>query len=99
MTIRTFGFVLLASCSAASASQPTLSDRVSAQRAIERVAWTHRTGARPDFEIVSSPSAVEARVRRSLSESVALERLWGEPLTATRLRRELDRMAKASRMP
>jgi len=76
-----------------------LARRVAAQREIERVYWTHRTGARASFEVAVPDDVVERKVRRGLAESVALEQIWGERLSAYRLRRELDRMVRASRLP
>ena len=90
---------LLTFSTRSTASPLSFDERVRAQLALERVAWSHREGTKAPFETAAPLSTVELKVRRSLSESVALERIWGDTLTAARLRRELDRMARASRLP
>ena len=46
------------------------------------------------------PRAVlETRVRTALKQSLALETLWGTPVTAAMLRRESERMTRETRLP
>lgn len=92
--------VLAASApSGAQARELTFEDRVSAQESIERVYYAHQIGTRKPFEAAVARGVLEAKVRRYLAQSVALETLWRTPITADALRRELERMASNTRMP
>lgn len=91
--------VLAVAGSAANARDLTLEQRVEAQEAIERVYAAHREGARRSFEEAAPRSLIEAKVRTHLKQSVALERFWHTPLTATMLDRELERMLRNTAMP
>jgi N-acetylneuraminic acid mutarotase len=77
----------------------TFADRVRAQEAIERLYYRHQIGATKPFEEAVSRAAIEAKVRRYLEESIALETLWKTPITDDALQRELERMAGGTRMP
>ena len=77
----------------------TLAQRVEAQRAIERVYFIHRSGSARQFEDAVPDTLLEAKVRTSLAQSVALEEFWNTPVTETMLRREVQRMIGGSRMP
>src|SRR5262245_21404716 len=74
-------------------------ERVRAQEAIERVYYSHQIGTTKAFEEAVPRSVLEGKVRRSLQESVALDRFWKTPITDLMLERELERMASGSRMP
>ncbi|HJQ98998.1 MAG TPA: hypothetical protein VJ826_11845 [Candidatus Polarisedimenticolaceae bacterium] len=84
-------------CASSQAGALSIEERISGQTAVERVQWTHRTGEKPSFEDVIRSGAIEEKVRRSLAQSVALEEVWGDKLSAYRLRREVDRMTRGSR--
>jgi hypothetical protein len=71
---------------AAVARDLTFEDRVRAQEAIERVYYAHQIGATKSFEEAVPREAIEAKVRRHLKLSVALEQLWNAPVTAAMLR-------------
>src|SRR5262249_2886244 len=83
----------------------TFEDRVAAERAIERVYWSHRIwpaenpGPKPPLEAVLSDAAIRARVEDGLRKSSALERLWGRPIDAAQLEAEVARMAHDTRDP
>src|SRR2546425_9943764 len=74
-------------------------DRVGAQRAIERVYYSHQLGARRSFEEAVRQDILEAKVRTYLRETVALRTFWGVTVTDDMLRAELKRMSLQSRMP
>ena len=75
------------------------SERVHAQRAIERVYYSHQIGTTLPFEHAYPQSVIERKVRDSLKQSAALEAYWGTRITAEALRRETERMARHTRMP
>src|SRR5712675_365209 len=77
----------------------TFAQRVEAQRAIERVYYIHHSGGARGFEEAVPDALLAEKVRTSLAESVALEEYWGTPVTATMLRREVERMTAGSRLP
>ena len=82
-------------------TQRTLSfaDRVHVQETIERLYYRHQIGATKTFDEAVPHAVIEAKVRRYLEESAALEAYWHTPITDEALQRELDRMAGATRMP
>jgi N-acetylneuraminic acid mutarotase len=77
----------------------TFEDRVRAQEAIERVYYSHQSGATKPFEQAVPRSAIEKKVRTYLKRSAALEVYWRTPVTALMLEREAERQARESRMP
>ena len=77
----------------------TFGDRVRAQEAIERVYYSHQIGATKPFEKAVPREVIEAKVRRYLKLSVALENLWNAPVTAAMLEGETTRIARRTRMP
>jgi hypothetical protein len=83
----------------AGARDLTFEDRVRAQEAIERVYYSHQIGATKSFEEAVPREAIEAKVRRYLKLSVALEQLWNMPVTAAMLDGETQRIAGGTRMP
>jgi len=89
----------LASAGAASASALTFEDRVRAQEAIERVSYAHQIGVSMPFEEAVPREVLERKVRTYLEQSSALERYWHTPVTAEMLSREVERMARETRMP
>src|SRR5262245_42806361 len=91
--------VLLGDGSAAARRELALGDRIACQRAIEEVYYRHQVGATRPFEEAVPDELVERKVRRSLKQSVALEELWGTPVTAPMLEDELNRIRTASRLP
>src|SRR3989304_10098692 len=74
-------------------------DRVRAQEAIERVYYSHQIGATKPFEETVPRAVIVAKVEKYLKQSVALEKFWNTPVTAEMLQRELERMARGTRMP
>ena len=98
-----FRFCLLALLSStiggAAARHLTFEDRVAAQTAIERVYYSHQTGATLPFETAVPEAVIREKVRNYLRQSLALERFWATPVTAAMLRVEMQRMAAGSRMP
>src|SRR5262245_40279710 len=84
---------------AASHDDLTFEDRVRAQAALERVAYSHQIGVVKPFEDAVHREVIEAKVRRSLRLSIALEKIWDTPVTAAMLEREADRLAQGTRLP
>ncbi|HEX4823484.1 MAG TPA: hypothetical protein VFV19_04195 [Candidatus Polarisedimenticolaceae bacterium] len=77
----------------------TFEDRVRAQEAIERVYYRHQIGTTKPFEEAVPRSVLEAKVRKSLEETAALQTYWKTSVTDLMLDRELERMANGTRMP
>jgi hypothetical protein len=95
--------LLLIANAAALAAQPahltlTFEDRMRAQEAIERVYYSYQVGATIPFEQAVPREALQKKVIETLKRSVALEALWGTPVTAEMLRSELDRISRDSRL-
>src|SRR5262249_40710858 len=88
----------LATTSVTFASDLTFEQRVDAQRAIERVYYSHQIGATLPFEEAVPQDLLEKKVRTYLKESVALEQIWHTPVTAEMLRAETERIVKNTRM-
>lgn len=84
---------------AAHARDLSLDDRVRAQEAIDRVAYSHQLGAKLPFEEAVPRDAIERKVRNYLAQSAALETIWDAPITDEMLGAELERMARGTRMP
>ena len=86
----------LLSLAAAPATRRGLSfeERVSAQRAIERVYYDHQVGTRRSFDEAVPRAVLERKVETYLKQSVAPERFWHTPVTADMLRRESERIAR-----
>lgn len=81
------------------ARELTFEERVQAQEAIERVYYSHQLEATKWFEEAVPRTILEHEVRTYLTQSVALERFWHTPITSEALRKELERMARGSRLP
>jgi len=77
----------------------TFDERVQAQAAIERVYHSHRTGSTESFEELVPRRLLKEKVRSYLERSVALEEFWNTPVTAAMLEREIQRMARDTKMP
>ncbi|HEV8199939.1 MAG TPA: MopE-related protein [Candidatus Polarisedimenticolia bacterium] len=77
----------------------TFEERVRAQDAIERTYYSGQIGATMSFEAAVPPDLLERKVHAYLEKSAALETLWKTPITATMLRRELERMVEQTQMP
>jgi hypothetical protein len=91
---------VVASTGAVPSGRPlTLEERVQAQAAIERVYYSHQIGAARPFEEAVPVSALREKALRALRVSAALQKYWDTPITTDSLRRELERMTAASRMP
>jgi hypothetical protein len=83
-----------------SATRPlTFEERVRAQEVIERFGYGYQTGARLSFEQAVPRSVIENKVRRSISQSRALEERWGRPITERMLQAELERIATRTKFP
>ncbi len=77
----------------------TLRERVEAQRAIERIYYSHQIGTTVAFEQAVPEAVLEAKVRTYLKQTDALERFWGTHIDAEALHRESKRIAERTRMP
>ena len=89
----------IAVSAAAESSDLGFAQRLRAQEAIERFYYSHQTGATRPFEQVFTRERLERKVRTYLEQSVALEQIWGIPVTAEMLRNEVERMARHTRLP
>src|SRR5262249_15434929 len=93
----------LACLSLAPASRPardlTFAQRVDAQRAIERVYYSHQIDAKQPFDEAIPASLLEKKVHDTLQQSAALEKFWNAPITGEMLHRELERITAATRYP
>jgi hypothetical protein len=84
---------------------PTFDERVSYQRAIEKVYWGHRIwpkerpDAKPSLDAVMSSAQLESKVADYLRDSQALADYWQRPITAEQLQAEMDRMAQHTKNP
>src|SRR5580765_987152 len=82
----------------------TFAQRVSYQRAIEEVCWSHRIwptenrNPKPLLDAVISQSQLENKVADYLRDSLALEG-YGKSITAEQLQTEMDRMARNTKQP
>ncbi len=81
------------------ARELSLTERFEAQRAIDRIYYSHQIGATEPFEQAVPREVSEAKVRAALKLSVALETLWSRPLTASMLEAELQRIQDATKAP
>ncbi len=77
----------------------TFDERVEAQKKIERVYYAHQLGTRPPFDEIASRERLERKVRTYVEQSVALDQIWGVPLTADALAREWQRIARSTSFP
>ncbi len=77
----------------------TFESRVEAQRAIERVYHSHRSGQPPPLGRTVPREVIENKVRTYLRQSRALEEIWNTPVTAEMLQAELRRIARSTRLP
>ena len=77
----------------------TFEERVEAQEAIDRVYYSHQSGATRSFEEAVPRAVLEEKVRKYLKQTAALEKYWSTPMTGEMLERELARMARDTRMP
>ena len=91
--------VLSAAGLGGSSPQLTFEQRVAAQRAIERVYYSHQAGTTRPFDEALPREVLEQRVRTYLQQSVALEVFWKAPVTAEALRAELRRISNQSQLP
>ena len=91
--------VVLLQVGAPFAGELTIRARIEAQRAIERVYYSHQNGATLPFDQAVPEQLLDKKVRLYLKQSAALEKLWKAPITAEALRREMERIAQDTRMP
>src|SRR5262245_43862133 len=81
------------------ARELSFEERVDAQRAIERVYYSHQIGATRPFELAVSSQLIERKVRTYLRQSAALESFWHTSVTAAALKAEAHRISERTRMP
>ncbi len=77
----------------------TFEDRVRAQEAIERVYYSHQVGTTVPFEEAVPRALLEKKVRKYLEQTAALDVHRKTAVTDAMLQRELERMARGSKMP
>jgi N-acetylneuraminic acid mutarotase len=87
------------------ASALTFAERVASQRLIEEVYWRHRTWPKenpypkPSLDAVMTQAQLKEKVADYLRKSEAVEDERHQPITATELQAEMDRMAQHTRQP
>ncbi len=92
--------VLLASLPAgATVRSLTFEERVEAQRAIQRVYYSHMIDAHRPFAQAVPEALLQKQVRTYLEQSDALARNWSTPVTASMLEAEASRIARETRFP
>ena len=91
--------ILLCIGGSSPADDLTFTQRVAAQRAIERVYYSHQVGATRSFDEAVPQAVLERKVLTYLRQSAMLERRWNTPVTAGMLRSELLRMRTGTRLP
>ncbi len=89
----------LVSTGLAAARDLTFEERVEAQAAIDRVYYSHQIGATKPFEEAVPRAVLEVKVRKYLQQTVALETYWKTRVTDEMLQREMERMARGTRLP
>ncbi len=89
----------LLTASLTSAGELTFEDRVRAQKAIERVYYSHQIGSSKSFSEAVPRDVLETKVQNYLRQSVALSAFYHSPITRGALRREVERMARETRLP
>jgi hypothetical protein len=83
----------------------TFAERVSYQRAIEEIYWSHRIwpeenpNPKPPLDAVMSQARLEEKVEDYLRNSQAVEDYYKEPLSAKQLQAEMERMARQTKQP
>jgi hypothetical protein len=83
----------------------TFAQRVTYQRAIEEVYWSHRVwpkenlNPKPSLDAVMSQAQIEKKVADYLRKSQALEDHWQRRITTEQLQAEMDRMAQHTKQP
>jgi N-acetylneuraminic acid mutarotase len=77
----------------------TFEQRLVAQRAIERVYYSHQSGVTEPFDEVVPREVLERKVKTYLEESAALESFWRTSVSAMALRNEMERIARSTRFP
>jgi len=90
---------LLSSGISYAAGSLTFEQRLEAQRAIERIYFSHLVGSRRTFEQAVTRELLERKVRTYLKQSVALDQVWRTPVTAAALRAEAERIIRGSQFP
>jgi N-acetylneuraminic acid mutarotase len=97
---------LPALCRAGESRKPlTMDERIEAQRAVERVYWSHRIWPKenptpkPELGEVLPEIALRARVDEGLQKSAALGRFWKRSIEPESLQAEMNRMAERTQNP
>lgn len=90
--------IIILNASPILARELTFEERVEAQRAIERVYYSHQIGATRPFEEAIPREFLENKVRTYLKQSAALEGFWHSPVTADALQHEQERIVRGTHM-
>src|SRR5262249_23215486 len=85
--------------SSAQGAELSFEERVSAERAIQRVYYRHQQQTTRTFEQAVTTELLERRVRTQLQESLLLEKMWHTPVTDEALDAELNRIVKSTLLP
>jgi N-acetylneuraminic acid mutarotase len=78
---------------------PSFEERVEAQRRIDAVYLSHQIGSTRTVAEALPREVLERKVRTYLQQSRLLAQRWNTPITKAMLERELERMARGTRMP
>ena len=77
----------------------TFDERVAAQRAIERVYYSHQIGTTKSFDETIPATLLENKVSAYLRKGTLLEHFWGTPLTSSMLSAEMNRILQSTQFP
>ncbi len=91
------GALVLVAAAPVLAQSLTFEERVAAQAAIERVAYSHRVGTTQPFEEAVPRAVIEEKVRRMLRLATEVEA--ATPITPAMLRLEIRRIETSTRFP
>jgi N-acetylneuraminic acid mutarotase len=78
---------------------PGFEARLEAQRTLERLAYSHRTGDSRPFDEVAPRALLEKKVHTALRQSAALQQVWNRRITDAALTHEVARIARDTRVP
>src|SRR5712691_2643404 len=74
-------------------------ERVRGTEAVLRVYHAHQIDSKESFERDVPRAAIEAKVRRTIAQTRALEERWHAPITSEMLRKEWDHVVSSTRAP
>ncbi len=98
--IAAFALAAAVTAQAAPSAEPSPSERIRCQRALEKVSWSHRSeSGGSSFEQAVPEAVVQRKAEDAVLQTAALRRFWGVDITPEQLQAELDRIAAHSKSP